>query len=158
VALYPVPPTAVRFRAMCPKPEAFASIDDATIDLFAEQHADELMSALGDRATLPILQWDAGCDGAVRALMARSLMGNRGYNRQAGADEEIVKLAERADAFLARCRPSGDENGKTENPRFVDSHSNIPLDAPSVQSNERSDDFINRGNRVVRGGLGPWGT
>jgi hypothetical protein len=127
---------------MCPKPAAFAEIPDATIDLFAEQHADELAAALGDRATLPILQWDGACDGNVRALMARSLMGHRGYNRQAGTDEEIGKLADRADAFLDRCRPGkAGADGKRENPRFIDSAQNAPRDAIRVTSSRRSDDW-----------------
>ncbi len=139
MALYVVPPTAARFRAMCPKPEAFAQILDATIDLFLEQGADELMSALGDRGTLPALEWDAGCDGAVRALAARGLMGNRGYNRQAGADEEIVKLAERADGFLDRCRPgAGGTNGKRENPRVIFSDEKV-IDGVIVSSHRAAD-------------------
>lgn len=139
MALYAVPPTAARFRAMCPKPEAFENIADATIDLFLEQGADELSSALGDRGELPISEWDASCDGAVRALAARGLMGNRGYNRQAGADEEIVKLAERADAFLDRCRPgAGGTSGKRENPRVVFADTKT-IDAPTVLSSSTSD-------------------
>ncbi len=144
MALYAVPPTAARFRTMCPKPEAFAQIPDATIDLFLEQSADELQSALGDRGTLPALEWDASCDGAARALAARGLMGNRGYNRQAGADEEIVKLAERADAFLDRCRPgAGGTNGKRENPRVIFSDTSI-IDAPIVSGNRSADWWTKR--------------
>ncbi len=145
MALYSVPPTAAQFRASCPKPEAFESIDDAAIDLACDRWSDTLQSALGDRATLPILQWDGACHGAVLARVARSIMGNRGYNRQAGADDEIGAMADEAEAFFDRCRPGkGGADGKRENPRFVDSKENRPQDAVIVSSSARSDDWARR--------------
>lgn len=145
MGLYAVPQTAVvtdpvvaaavaRFRLRAPKPEAFATIADDTIALHLEEGYDAVGSALGDRATLPLLQVDARLDGAAMRLACRTLMADRGYNRDAGTDDEIAKLAEMAEAFLARCRPSGDANGKTENPRYIDSGGNQPLDAPFFTS------------------------
>jgi len=143
VGLYAVPQNAgdaamtaaiARFRRRAPKPEAFAAIADETVALHLEEAYDGVGSALGDRARLPLLEIDARLDGAASRIAARTLMGDRGYDRAAGADSEIVKQAEAAEAFLARCRPSGDANGKTENPRYVDSGSNIPLDAPTITS------------------------
>ena len=143
MALFDAVPTVARFRLMSPKPAAFEAIPDDTIALFLDQASGELQSALGDRGELPVLQWDASCDGAARALAARGLMGMRGYNRQAGADEEIVKLAERADDFLDRCRPgAGGANGKRENPRVVFTSGDV-IDAPRVTSHARSDWWTN---------------
>jgi hypothetical protein len=148
VALYLVPPTVARFRAMAPKPEVFAGFSDEVIALFLERHADTLQSALGDRATLPIVQWDAACDGAVIAATARSVLNSRGRNRQAGVDDSIDADADEALAFFDRCRPGkGGADGKRENPRFLDSKQNRPQDAVIVLSSATSDAWTKRRRR-----------
>ena len=126
MALVPFPPTSSAFLSCCTKPEAFlgnasaAGVSTATIDQALRRRADYAAAiAFGDRATLPLLTVDEGFEGAVCALAARDLMASRGYNRQAGADEEIVKLAENADAYLAGCGPGS--TGKRITPMFTDS-------------------------------------
>lgn len=138
MALYPVPPTVARFRAGCVKPEAFQGMGDDVIALALEHAAAEVQSALSNRATLPILEWDAACDGAARAIATRSLIGHRGYNRQAGADTEYVALAERADKYLERII------NNEVSPLYVDSGGNEPLNAPRILSSDTSDAWVTR--------------
>src|ERR1700683_928301 len=80
-----------RFYLRAPKPEAFQPIgganNSAVIALHLEEAYDAVGSALGDYATLPLLQVDARLDGAAHKLAARSLMRERGYDREAGARE-----------------------------------------------------------------------
>ncbi len=164
MALYLVAPSAdvndpivaasvARFRLMCPKPEAFAGMADAVIALHLEQHSDELQEALRDR--IPnggtVLQWDASCEGAVRGLTARSLMGTRGYDRTKGADNSIDRVGEEGAAYLERCRP-GDPNGKRANPRIVTSEGRADADAPFVSASGRADSFIGLRARTFGGG------
>lgn len=146
MALYDFPLTAARFRSACSKPEAFEDISDDTVDLVCSQESDRVASALGDRATLPILQWDGALDGAAIARSARRLMAYRGYKKDAGADNEITGLARDADEFLARCRPGSQAPGKSENPMFVDSASNFPRDAVRVLSQSTSTGALYRRN------------
>ncbi|HSN15386.1 MAG TPA: hypothetical protein VLT61_12195 [Anaeromyxobacteraceae bacterium] len=121
-----------RLRASLPKPEALASVSDAT----AAQHLADAIglvtSALGDR--IPpgsvVVQWDAALDRAARILAAVSLYNLRGRNRQAGADESIDREQERADAYLARLRSPDRE----EQPVFALSPGGSPADAPLVSS------------------------
>lgn len=143
----------VRLRASLPKPEAIPT--GATVDtqlaLDAAEQIAAVSSALGDRATLPILRWDAALDGAARRLTARQWFNTRGRDRQAGADKSIDQQAQEALDYLARLRPSGDANGKSENPRFIDSGGNVPLDAPGIKSSATSDDWIaRRSGRATR--------
>lgn len=150
------------FRKRAPKPEAFAAIPDAAVAIFLEEGFGEVDSALGDRATTPLLQVDAKLWACGMKIASVGLMEERGYNRQAGADATILRQDEEARAFLARCKPSGDANGKTENPRFIDSAGNQPLDAPTFTSalgqpggSARSDAWI--GARAdLAGGRGEW--
>jgi hypothetical protein len=134
--LVPVPPSAATFRGCCVKPEAFAAIPDATVAQILRQESDGAAAeAFGDRATLPILEWDEGVEGHVIARAARRLMSFRGYNRQAGADEEIVEQAKRADAFISLCGPGkGGADGKRITPQFVDSAANQVKDGVRVMS------------------------
>ena len=167
MGLYAVPQSAdvtdptvaaavARWKLRAPKPEAITGmgtgaiiVADATIALHLESGYDAIGSALGDRATLPLLQVDANLDKVAMCVASLSLFQARGYERKAGADTTFDKAGDWAETFLARCRPSGDENGKTENPRFVDSAGNVPLDAPIITSalggvgaSARSDSFI----------------
>lgn len=135
-----------RLRTSLPKPEALADVPDATIAIHATEWIDKVSSALGDKATLPLIQWDASLDGTARALAARAVYNSRGRNRQAGADSGIDKMADDAEAYLSRCKP-GAPLGKSENPRFVDSRGNRVIDAPRVISSARSDDFARRRRR-----------
>ncbi|HVE13966.1 MAG TPA: hypothetical protein VNI01_11265 [Elusimicrobiota bacterium] len=140
-----------RLRASAPKPEAITagSAADATLAVLAAEWIALVGSALGDRATLPLLKWDAALDGAARRFV-RDWYNARGRNRQAGADDSIDAIGDAALAYLARLRPGGAE-GKTENPRFVDSGGNIPRDAPGIKSSPRADDFIGlRSGRLYR--------
>jgi hypothetical protein len=145
-----------RLRASCPKPETIPLESakpgtDASLALKLSEIIGDIASALGDRATPPLLQWDAALDGKCRSITYRDWMNERGRNRQAGADDSIDAVADAARAYLQRLAPSGDGKGKTENPRFVDSGGNAPRDAPGVKSSPRSDDFIGlRSGRLQR--------
>jgi hypothetical protein len=146
VALYDFPLTAARFLAACSKPDAFTpGIATDTITLVCSQESDRVASALGDRATLPLLQWDGALEGAAIARAGRRLMAYRGYNKTAGADNEIVAMAKDADDYLSRLRPGTAAPGKSENPLFVDSASNEPRDAIKVISSQTSDGWTRRG-------------
>jgi hypothetical protein len=142
-----------RLRAAAPKPETIPSgaAVDASLALKLAEIIGDVASALGDRATPPLLQWDAALDGKCRAIAYRDWLDTRGRQRQAGVDDSIDKVADDARAYLARLRPSKDGDGKTENPRFVDSAGNVPRDAPYVGSSSRSDAWIERrGSRADR--------
>lgn len=147
MALYDFPLTAERFLSACSKPDAFSGIATDTITLVCSQESDRVASALGDRATLPILQWDGALDGAAFARSARRLMTYRGYRKDAGADNEIVGMAKDADDFLARLRPGTSAPGKSENPMFVDSGSNRPRDSIFITAGASSMDALLRGCR-----------
>ena len=151
MALVSVPPTSATFLAACTKPEAFTGnpsgvpavpgIPPATIDQVLRRRADQVAAMIfGDYATLPIIQWDEGVEAAVCALAARTLMGFRGYNRQAGADEEIVKLAEEAQVFVDGAAAGA--GGKRYHPLFVDSRSNVPQDSVRVTSYATAQDGL----------------
>lgn len=135
-----------RLRLTAPKPDAIAAtgspnISDATIALHLTKAIGEITSALGDTATPPLLQWDGALDGVCIDLATVRIFNTRGRNRQAGADASLDAVGDDARAYLARCRP-GSPTGKSENPFFIDSGSNVARDAPSIKSSGRSDDFI----------------
>jgi hypothetical protein len=148
----PFPPASASFLAACSKPEAFIGnpsapgIPTSTIDQVLRAEADRAQAlALSDRSTLPILQVDEGFQDAVFACAARRLMAFRGYNRQAGADDELVELAKRADAYLDACAPgAGGTNGKRLTPIFVDSAQNLVRDGVRVTSHHTADWFAQR--------------
>jgi len=146
-----------RLRASCPKPETIPLETakpgtDASLALQLYESIGEIASALGDPATPPLVAWDGKLDGVCRRLAYRDWMNTRGRNRDAGADTSIDASADDARAYLARLRPSAEGgDGKSENPRYIDSGANTPRDAPYVGSSTRSDDFIGRrGSRVER--------
>ena len=135
-----------RLRAACPKPESIPLETakpgtDASLALKISEIVDDIGSALGDRATPPLVQWDGALDGKCRAIAYRDWMNERGRNRQAGADDSIDAVADQARAYLQRLRP-GLPDGKSENPFFVDSGGNAPRDAPGIKSSRDADDFI----------------
>ncbi len=144
MALVVCPPVAATFRAACVKPEAFEDILDATIDLVLRRKASYVATVgLSDRATLPILQWDDVCEDAVISLSARALMANRGYNREAGADDEIVRMAEEAKEFVDAMAPGKD--GKRVTPLYIDSANNTKIkDGVRVVSSQTSDGWTKR--------------
>jgi hypothetical protein len=125
-----------RLRASAPKPEAITpgAATDATLALLLARWVDRVGASLGDRATLPLVQWDSSLDGACIALASRDWYNTRGRNRQAGADEGIDSTADEALAYLSRLR-SGD---RAEQPRYVDSLSNDPQDRVLTSTQEAS--------------------
>jgi hypothetical protein len=131
-----------RLRASCPKPETIpaGTTTDISLALQLAEAVATVSSALCDRATLPILQWDAKLDGAARKIAYRDWMDSRGRKREPNTPDPIDAQAAQAEAYLARLRPGG-EMGKSENPRFVDSGNGSPLDAPHVVTSYRSDDW-----------------
>lgn len=146
MALLAFPPTNVGFLAACSKPEAFTGNVSAvgialtTIDQVLRQHADEAVAvALSDRYTPPLLQVDEGFIGNIYALAARTLMAFNGYDRQAGADDEIVEMAKRADTYFAMCGSGA--AGKRVTPLFIDSQQNIVQDGVKVMSNRTADSW-----------------
>lgn len=147
------PPTVAEFLTGATKPEAFTSIDPATLEQVLGAEADRcVVVALSDRATFPILQIDEGFRDCIFNRAARRLMGSRGYNRDAGADEEIVKLAEDADKYLEMCAPGTD--GKRVTPLYVDSKANTVIDGVRVTSSTNADGWAQGrlGRQLRRGG------
>lgn len=136
-----------RLRAAQPKPatiptEVSTPGTDAALALQLSEVVDRIGSALGDRAVLPLMRWDGALDGVCRKIAYRDWINTRGRERGKGGDLSIDTVADAAEAYLARCRPGGDENGKTENPRFDDAQSNIPQDAGLFRSARRSDGWV----------------
>lgn len=143
------PPTRARFLLGCTKPEAFERIDAATVDQVLSSRATRCVQiALSDRDGIDVgavvTQIDDGFEGIVFALAARDLMGSRGYNRAAGADEEIVKLAEEARADLLLMAPGPD--GKRVTPLYVLSSARERQDSLRVSSRQRADDWARSAN------------
>lgn len=126
-----------RFRLRAPKPEALASpaVSDATIALHLAQWVAEIGSALGDRAVLPLLKWDASLDAGCISLAALGVYDTRGRNRQAGADASIDAVAERQKAMLDQLMSAD----RQRQPRYVDSGGNFAHDAPQVSSQSSSE-------------------
>ena len=114
----------------------FAHVDDALIDYHCAWASATVQSALGDRITKPLLEWDECLEGHAVMLAWRPIMAMRGYKKDQGRDSEIVELAKVADAYVERLR------GKTENPEFTDSASNFPRDAVRVLSRSNSTDAL----------------
>ncbi len=110
----------------------FVHVDESLIDYHCEWSSDTIQSAMGDRITQPLIEWDACLEGHAVMLAWRPIMAMRGYDKEAGRDGEIIELAKVADAYLERLRK------KEENPRFVDSNSNFPRDAVRVLSQPNS--------------------
>jgi hypothetical protein len=143
VALHPFPLTRARFllasRRKADTDNPFKDVDDAVIDYWCEQASDVVQSALGDRATPPLLQWDTALEGAAVAIAHHEIiLFVRGVNKLTGADAAIVTRRDKADAFLSRLRPGSAAPGKSENPRFVDSGSNRPRDSLRIVSQSSS--------------------
>lgn len=114
---------ASRFLSGTTKPEAFTQIAPATVaQVLGAQASLAVQVALSDRIPVGsvVTQADDGFENLVFQLAARQLMGARGYNREAGADSEIVKLAEGANAILMMMAP-GDNgaNGKRVSPLYT---------------------------------------
>lgn len=142
MALYPFPLTRARFllanRRKANQDNPFKDVDDSVIDYWCERASDIVQSALGDRATPPLLQWDTALEGAAMAIAAREILIVRGFNKQNGADMVIMDRAKLADDFLSRLRPGTQAPGKSENPMFVDSGNNKPRDSIKVVSETNS--------------------
>lgn len=123
----------------------FALVETSIIDYWCSWASATVQSALGDRITPPLLEWDECLEGHAVMLAWRPIMGMRGYKKDQGRDSEIVEMAKMADAYLSRLRPGAAGPGKSENPMFVDSGLNKPRDAPRVISQQRSDGWIKKG-------------
>ena len=136
------PPTPARFLLGCPKPEAFASIAQATIaQVLGARATRSVQIALSDRDGIDVgsavVQMDDGFESIVFALTARDLMSSRGYNRDAGADDEIVKLAEEARADLLMMAPGA--GGKRVSPQYVLATAVPRQDSVRISSHARAD-------------------
>ena len=152
MALHPFPLTRERFllasRRKANTDNPFKDVDDAVIDYWCKRASDIVQSALGDRATPPLLQWDTALEGAAIALTHFEVLCVRGFNPSQGADMAAKLRAEKAEAYLARLRPGSAAPGKSENPQFVDSGSNQPRDSIRIvsQSNPMAA-LLNRGGQ-----------
>ena len=150
--MQPYPLTRARFLVASiarANDSPFAKVDNAVIDYWCAWASATVQSALGDRATPPLIQWDECLEGHAVMLAWRPIMTARGYKTDQGRDSEIVAQAEMADGYISRLR-SGGPLGKSENPQFVDSGGNKPRDAIKVISSQTSDAWTRRG-RCARG-------
>lgn len=165
--LVPWPPTispltpaglaSSRFIAAVVKPEAFTSIMAATVaQKLSEQASLATQMALSDRDGIDVsslvVQMDDGFEGLVFKLAARELIGSRGYDRAAAADEEVVKLADRAWEVLLMMAPGA--GGKRVTPQYVLAAAVARQDSVRVNSQERSDDWARRRRLPPLGGVG----
>jgi hypothetical protein len=165
--LVPWPPTispltpqglaASRFMLGVTKPEAFATIAPATVAQVLGARATRCVQiALSDRDGIDVggavVQMDDGFEAIVYALAARDLMGSRGYNRDEGADKEIMGLAEEARADLMMMAPG--TGGKRVTPQYVLAAAVPRQDSVRVNSRERSDDWTRRMPPRPLGGIG----
>ncbi len=82
---------------------------------------------------------DDGFESIVFALTARDLMGSRGYNRDAGGDDEIAKLADQAREDLMMMAPGA--GGKRVTPQYVLAAARPRADSVYVNSRARADDW-----------------
>ncbi len=146
MALVPWPPVYADLIASCSKPEAITGnpsapgIAQTTVETVLRQEADAAVAeALSDRigVDVTVAQIDEGFAGHVIARALRRLMAYRGYNRQAGADDEIVELAKRADAFMEACSPGA--GGKRITPRYLLNTPTAQQDSIRVRSFQRAD-------------------
>lgn len=140
-----------RLRVKSTKPEALTPISDAAMALHVVEAIGDITSALGDRLgpDVTILKWDSALDGKCIALAMRNAYFARGLNRQAGADNTIEAMGKKAEDYLARLRPGGDVNGKTETPRFVASTGEVG-DRGRFNHSPRSDSWVTA-QRQARG-------
>lgn len=128
----------------------FTLVDVTLIDYHCAWASATVQSALGDRITPPLLQWDECLEGHAVMLAWRPIMGLRGYERDQGRDSEVTELAKMADAYLSRLRPGTSAPGKSENPMFIDSGSNRPRDSIKIVSSRTSDAFLLDATRCRR--------
>lgn len=143
----------VRLRGSAPKPEMYpaGAGTDATLAQLLADAVDEIGSALGQRATLPLLRWDGALDGKCRDLAAVRWLRLRGYKADAGGDKVIERIWQAAIDYLARLAPAGDADGKTENPRYEDSGGNVPQDRARFGRGARSDSWVDKQRRARYG-------
>lgn len=127
--------TRAAFLLRCAKPECFSGIDTTIVDAVLEDETDACAAYYGDRATLPLVEVDGGFLKAVSRRAQLELMSSRGFNRQAGADAEIVKASERATAWLEGVA------AKEIHPYYVDSTPGLADDGPLAASSSTSDAF-----------------
>jgi hypothetical protein len=119
----------------------FALVDSAVIDHWCAWASATVQSAMADRITPPLLEWDECLEGHAVMIAWRPIMTARGYKKDSGRDAMIDEMAKQADAYLARLRPGG-EFGKSENPMFVDSGGNVPRDSIRVVAERSSSAFL----------------
>jgi hypothetical protein len=149
MAMGPVPSVDL-FRGTVTKPECFEDISDDTIRNVLTQCTDHAVSAFGDRATPPIIEWgadgnsDTSCDGHIIALAARRLIGYRGYKHDSIADSEYINLGQRADDWLELVAT------KRRHPTFKDSTQGLRPDTPRISFARTSDAWTKRRDRCCR--------
>ncbi len=143
-----------RLRASCPKRETIplesaVAGTDASLALKLSEIIGDIVSALGDHLGpgVGLLQWDAALDGKCRTITYRDWMNSRGRVRDAAADTSIDIVADEARAYLTRLRPSGDVNGKTENPIYVAGTSEIG-DRARFKSSRKADGWVEEQRRA----------
>ena len=119
----------------CAKPEAFEDIDPSIVAACLTDETDTCAAYYGDRATLPLLAVDGGFTKAVCRRAALELMSSRGFNRSAGADDEISKAFDRATAWLEGVA------AKEIHPFYIDSKPHDAEDGPIGASSKNSDDW-----------------
>ncbi len=130
-------PSKAEFLLRCAKPDAFIAVSDDAINTALEDETDVAASYYGDRATLPLLTVDGAFTKAVCKLAARTLMGSRGYKKDAGADGEFIAQAKDAEAWLVLV------SEKKVHPTFTDSSSDVE-DAPLLKTSAKSDTWIKK--------------
>lgn len=127
-------PTVEYFRARAVLPESFVDIPDQTILDCLEDTTDYAASFTGKHTSRDIVAWDRGFQRAIIAIACFELMTHRGFKKDQGADNAIVKRADDAEAWLAKVA-----SGEVE--PFVDDGANYDEDGPRAGRSERSDDW-----------------
>ncbi len=129
-------PSVTYFRRIAFKSDAFKDIpDDVVLDTLSDA-TDHVASAIAKHAKGVISEWDRSFTRAILAIASLDLMTHRGFSKHAGVDEEIVKRAERAEAWLDKIA-----SGERE-PFFVDDSPSDADDGPDGGGSERSDAWV----------------
>lgn len=125
-------PTVAYFRRRAVVPAAFASIPDQDVLDCLEDATDHAASFTGKHTGKTIVEWDRSFQRAIIAIACFELMTHRGFKKDQGADNAIVKRADDAEAWLKMVA-----SGEVE--PFVDDGANYDADGPRGGSSEKSD-------------------
>jgi len=132
-------PTVEYFRRRAVRPAAFETIPDQDVLDCLEDTTDFAASFTGKHTSRVIVNWDRGFTLAIIAIASFDLMTHRGFKKDQGADNAIVKRADDARTWLAKV-------GTAEVEPFVDDGASYDEDGALGSSSEKSDEWTEYGD------------